>query len=117
MPEDQILQKSASSDVMMSTQMPRKAGFTTRRQTVALGSRRITDAICAFLLATLLAAFLLPECGYGEDPFPGALTFGLGGSEQEVTESFDGLLPLYAPKSGLLFFNPRFTTSDALDPR
>ena len=45
------------------------------------------------------------------------MTFGVGGSEQEVTESFDALFPLYAPRDSLFFFNPRVTASDELDPR
>jgi hypothetical protein len=69
------------------------------------------------LLAEFFAAFFLLQRGQAATPLPGRVTFGFGGSDQEVTESFDALFPLYAPKEGLLFFNPKITTSDQVDPR
>jgi Inverse autotransporter, beta-domain len=68
------------------------------------------------ILGALFAAFI-PQHGYAGNPLPGQVTFGFGGSEQEITESLDTLFPLYAPRNGLLFFNPRVTASDVLDPR
>ena len=69
------------------------------------------------LLAEFFAAFFLLQRGQAATPLPGRVTFGFGGSDQEVTESFDALFPLYAPKEGLLFFNPKITTSDQVEPR
>ena len=60
---------------------------------------------------------MVPQYGFAGSPLPGQVTFGFGGSDQEVTESLDTLFPLYAPKDGLLFFNPKLTVSDELDPR
>jgi hypothetical protein len=45
------------------------------------------------------------------------VTFGFDGSQQEVTETFDTLFPLYAPKDSLFFLNPRVTASDELGTR
>ncbi len=60
---------------------------------------------------------MVPQHGYAASPLPGQVTFGFGGSDQEVTESVDTLFPLYAPKDSLFFFNPKLTVSDYLDPR
>src|ERR1700730_13221824 len=93
----------------------RNSGFRTWRHFIALSSFR------AFLSSTILVgffpAFIVPEHGYAGTPLPGRVTFGVGGSEQEVTESFDALFPVYAPKDSLFFFNPKVTASDELDPR
>src|ERR1700751_2275938 len=89
---------------------------------LALFSLR-SGAICKFLSCTILigflAAFVVPPHGYAgnPNPLPGQVTFGFGGDDEEVIESLDTLFPLYAPKDGLLFFNPKVTFSDQADPR
>ena len=47
---------------------------------------------------------------------PGEVTFGLGFYEHEVDESVDTLFPLAVPKNGLLFFNPKLSMSDRMNP-
>jgi hypothetical protein len=73
--------------------------------------------LSCIIVVAFFALLLLPRHGYAGSALPGQVTFGFGGSEQEITESLDALFPLYAPKNGLLFFNPRATASDVLDPR
>ena len=96
------------------------SSYRTWCHSVALYSPR-NGAIRTLLSYTIFVAFfavlLVPQHGHAESPLPGQVTFGVGGSEQEVAESFDALYPLYAPKNGLLFFNPKLITSDELDPR
>jgi hypothetical protein len=73
------------------------------------------------LLGAILGAFfavLIPQRGYAAgNPLPGQETFGFGGDNEEIIESLDTLFPLYAPKDGLFFFNPRVTFSNQADPR
>src|SRR5258708_32005464 len=94
--------------------------FRTWCHSVALSSLP-SAAISAFLSYTILVAcfavLMVPQHGYAASPLPGQVTFGFGGSDQEVTESVDTLFPLYAPKDSLFFFNPKLTVSDYLDPR
>src|SRR5271155_3370961 len=100
--------------------MLRRSGFGTWCHSTAVTSLRrngIRALLSCTILVALFAVLLVPQHGFAGNPLPGQLTFGFGGSEQEVTESFDGLIPLYAPKDSLFFFNPKLTTSDALDPR
>ena len=61
--------------------------------------------------------FIVPQRGSAENPLPGQVTFGVGGSQQEVIESFDILFPLYAPKDSLFFLNPKAVYSDELGGR
>src|SRR5258708_16354731 len=68
------------------------------------------------ILVAFFAVFIVPQHAYAGGPLPGQVTFGLGVSDQEVTESVDTLFPLYAPKDNLFFFNPKFTASAQLDP-
>jgi hypothetical protein len=95
--------------------MRRNSGFRTWFHCV------VHSVVCAFcspiLLVGFFAVFIYPQCGHAGTPLPGRVTFGFGGSEQEITESFDALFPFYASKGGLLFFNPKVTASDELDPR
>jgi hypothetical protein len=67
-----------------------------------------SDVISAFLLDTILVAFfavfIVPQRGYAGSRLPGQVTFRVGVSDQEVTESVDTLFPLYAPKDSLFFF-------------
>jgi hypothetical protein len=67
-----------------------------------------SDVISAFLLDTILVAFfavfIVPQHGYAGSRLPGQVTFRVGVSDQEVTESVDTLFPLYAPKDSLFFF-------------
>ena len=67
-----------------------------------------SDVISAFLLDTILGAFfaifIVPQHGYAGSRLPGLVTFRVGVSDQEVTESVDTLFPLYAPKDSLFFF-------------
>jgi|SRR5206468_10848531 hypothetical protein len=95
--------------------MRRSSGFRTWCHCV------VHSLLCAFfspiVLVGFFAAFICPQRGHAGTPLPGRVTFGFGGSEQEITESFDALFPLYAPKGSLFFFNPKVTASDELDPR
>jgi hypothetical protein len=95
--------------------MHRNTGFRTCCYSVAV------SLLCTFLswiiLVGFLAGFILPQPGHAGSPLPGRITFGFGGSEQEITESFDTLFPLYGSKDGLFFFDPRVTASDKVDPR
>src|SRR5215472_3669003 len=69
------------------------------------------------LLGAILVAFfavLIPQHGYAAgNSLPGQVTFGLDGTQQEVTETFDALFPLYAPTDSLFFLNPRVTASES----
>jgi hypothetical protein len=73
--------------------------------------------LSAAIFFGFLAAFIVPQRGSAENPLPGQVTFGVEGSQQEVTESFDILFPLYAPKDSLFFLNPKAVYSDELGGR
>src|ERR1700751_4156359 len=96
-----------------------EAGFEMRYHFVDRFSR-CSGLICALFSRTILVAFfaaLIVPLNDRAGSLPGQATFGFGGSEQEITESLDTLFPLYAPSNGLLFFNPKITTSDTQDAR
>src|SRR5262245_21326698 len=102
--------------------MYRRSWFSARCHSLAPLSLR-SGAICTFLTCAVLvgffSVFVVPQHSYAGNPnsLPGRATFGFGGSDEEVIESLDTLFPLYAPRDGLLFFNPRVTFSDQADPR
>ena len=100
--------------------MHRNSGSRTWCHPVALSWLR-SNAICTFLSCTILVAFfaflLIPQHSYAGGTLPGQVTFGFDGSQQEVTETFDTLFPLYAPKDSLFFLNPGITASDELGTR
>ena len=113
-----FLQNTGRSDDL--TAMPRGSGFRTWCHSVTLTSLRSAGTrtlLSGIIVVAFFALLLFPRHGYAGSALPGQVTFGFGGSEQEITESLDALFPLYAPKNGLLFFNPRATASDVLDPR
>ena len=96
-----------------------ETSFETRHHSVARFSR-CSGVIRALFSRSILVAFfaaLIVPLNNRAGSLPGQATFGFGGSEQEITESLDTLIPLGAPDNGLLFFNPKITTSDTQDAR
>ena len=103
--------------------------FPQRQRSVVLRSSRRVAVRTSYSLATLFvigagivapgsslfAARELPDLAPPPDPRPGEVTFGLGVTDREVSESLDTLFPLAVPKNGLLYFNPKLSSSDGRD--
>ena len=49
-------------------------------------------------------------------PRPGEVTLGFGVDEREIDETLDTLVPLAVPAHGLLFFDPKLSISNRMDP-